>query len=264
MTDTEKPKRSRGQHLKKNEVKVEILNSILKRELPVLESDIKEHLYETFGTRDVKTKNIHLQDLQKLQCIKKISNSGSDDKWEIDSLGHLNNIKKNFTQIELNQYKKAIEIVSVKFTNLRSILLDNDSFSCGALYPKTEDGLTILPVSINETDFKDYLEASPTFFDMCMSADVTILFNRWFRLSQVNGDEDTFIKCRREIEGIDSMAPYPKERFYIVTKDFYAKELPFIAFRQCISMDILKGKDPKPFAHKLINVSHAKMLFGLL
>ena len=262
MTDSEKPKRSRGQHFKKNEVKAEILNYILNREFPVLESDLKEHLHETFGTRDVKTKKIHLRDLQKLQCVKKISNSDSEDKWEIDSLGHLNSIKENFKQIAFNCYKKAIEIILVKFTNLKSIMVDlfifpgrisgDDITDLFPVIEGVEGSFVIFPVSINEHYLRKYLEMSPTFFDMCMSTNVEILYDRWVNLSNLTDYLDFYVDHQAR-NGISINE---------VRRNFYIKELPFLAFSHCVYMDILKGENQTTEAHSLVKRRYMEILAG--
>ena len=250
MTDSKKTRRSRGQHLKKNEAKIEILNYIFKSECPVLEPDLREHLNNTFGTRDIKTMKAHFWDLQKIQCIKKISDSGPENKWEINSLKQLNNIKENFKEIKLNCYKKAIEIVLVQFVNLKSVAIHDLTFSPftrinelpGMSLEKTEDDLSILPVSIDENSFRKYLEMSPTFFDMCMSISVENLYDRWLSLAVLTSDMEYYVENRRE-SGIGLCTAF---------MDFYTKELPFVAFSYCVYMDILKGECQNLDAHSLI------------
>ena len=123
MNEIEEAKRQRGQHLKKNEAKVEILKFVLDNDSPVLEPDIREHLKKTFGTNDSKTMKVHFQNLQKLQCIKKVANSGKENEWKIDSVKHLKNINENFKEMELNRFKKAVEIIVNIFTDLEKITI---------------------------------------------------------------------------------------------------------------------------------------------
>jgi hypothetical protein len=213
MVEKGKNKRCQGQHLKKNEVKTEIIQYILKNDNLILEPDLRDHLKNMFGISDIKTMKNHFKDLQKLQCIKKITNSGKENEWRIDSIKHLYNIKKSFEEIELYRYKRAVEIIANKFTNSEVITVLN-SIS-----------------SPEKSSFRAYLKLSPTFFDMCMVTDIETLYNRWIYFSDLLDDRDVAI-------GI--LALRDKE-FIEPSKDYYRKELPYTVFKQCVLMDVLTG-----------------------
>lgn len=212
MEEKETIKRSKGQHLKKNEVKTEILRYILDNDSPVLEPDIREHLKKTFGTNDSKTMKAHFQDLLKLNCVRKITNSGKENEWRIDSIKQLINIKENFKEIELHSHKRSIEIVVNKFTG------EIEFPSVGSI------------VSPDEGTIRAYLRLSPTFYYMCMFTDLEIFYYRSSQLNLFSNDilDHATSKGMRDTD---------------VLYDFLYKELPYLAFKQCVYMDILTGKE---------------------
>lgn len=256
MEKRETTKRSRGQHLKKNEVKIEILRYILDNDSPVLEPDIREHLKKTFGINDSKTMKAHFQDLQKLNCVRKITNLGKENEWRIDSIKQLNKLKENFKEIELHSYKKPIEIVVNKFTGEIELPFKG----------------TI--VSPDEGTIRAYLRLSQTFFYLCMSTDVVDFYYRCNRLNVYSNE----INSHATAKGIDldynlvlSEDSDPDSGLISFDldldsklkldsyNDFYYKELPYLAFKQCVYMDILTGKDSMmfPYARIYINLKES-------
>ncbi|HEX3013701.1 MAG TPA: hypothetical protein VHO92_05465 [Methanobacterium sp.] len=240
MEKRQEIKRGRGQHLKKNEVKTEILRYILDKNSPVLEPDIREHLKKKFGTNDSKTMKTHFQELQKLNCIKKIANVGKENEWRIDSIKQLNSIKENFKEIELHSCKKPIEILVNLFTG------EIKYFSKGTI------------ASPDEGTIRAYLRLSPTFFYLCMSTDIVELYYRFDRLNDYSNE----ISSHATAKGIDiDYSLYsrensdPKSRLILLDSDldlklkidsyndFHYKELPYLAFKHCFYMDVLTGKD---------------------
>jgi hypothetical protein len=261
MVDTGKTKLSRGQHLKRKETKVEILKYVLNSDSSVPEPNIREHLTKTFGTRDTKTMKVHFEDLRKFECMKKMAKSGLDNKWEIDSLKHLEKIKEKFVkEIKLNCHKKAINIVLAKFTGVKSLMVDFGSLYGGEdmliladLFPITEEDFFNFPVSINENSFREYLEASPTFFEMCMYTDIEILFDRWISLSTLADDYLIFYTDHKTRLGMS------KDE---ALRDFYIKELPFLAFSHCVYMDVLKGENKTSKTDALIKIKYMEIIAG--
>jgi hypothetical protein len=239
MDEKEEIKRGRGKHLKKNEAKIEILKYIIDNDGPVIEPDIREHLKKTFGIKDTKTIKLHFKDLQKLQCIKKISNSGKENEWRIDSIKQLNNIKENFKGIDLHCYKRPIEILVSQFTS------------------EIELPFKGIVVSPDESTIRAYLRMSPTFFDLCMSIDIIDLYERCEILegysreigSQANAKGMDLNYSLVLSEGSDPASD--SVSFDIDSEgklnlcaydDFIQSELPYLAFKQCVYMDILTGK----------------------
>lgn len=239
MDVKEETKRLRGQHLKKNEAKIEILKYILDNDSPVIEPDIREHLRKTFGIKDTKTIKLHFKDLHKLQCIKKISSSGKENKWKIDSIEQLNNIKENFKGIDLHRYRGPIEILVNQFIS------------------KIELPFSGYIVSPDEGTIRAYLRMSPAFFDLCMSIGIIDLYEGcntlegYFReiasqadaqgmdldynliMSEYSDPESDSVLFDIDPEGKSKLSAY---------YDFIHSELPYLAFKQCVGMDILTGK----------------------
>lgn len=251
MEKKETTKRCRGQHLKRNEVKTEILRYILDKDDPVLEPDIREHLRKTFGTNDSKTMKAHFQDLQKFNCVRKITNSGKENEWRIDSIKQLINIKENFKEIKLHSHKKPIEILVNKFTG------------------EIELPFKGIIVSPDEGTIRAYLRLSPTFFYLCMSTDIIDIYYRCDRLNVYSNE----INSHATAKGIDldynlvlsedsdpdlGLILFdldPDSKFKLDSHDdFYYKELPYLAFKQCVYMDILTGKDSLMFPYARIYI----------
>jgi hypothetical protein len=234
MIKNEKTKRCQGQHLRKNEVKTEILRYILHSDKPVLEPDLRDHLKNVFATSDMKTMKVHFQDLQKLHCIRKIANSGKENEWRIDSINNLANIKENFEEIELYRYKRAIEIIVNKFTISKEISVLN-SIS-----------------SPDKVDLRAYLKLSPTFFDICMFTDIETLYTRWLNFSNLSDD----------VNAVIGLLALQDKKFLDPSKEFYRKELPYMVFKHCVFMDVLTGKKSSmlPRAQEFIEIKESESM----
>jgi len=116
MAGNEKtPKRSRGEHLKKNEVKTEIISYVLSKNDVVPSPNIIKHLLHKLNILDEKNIRNHLIDLQEQHCIEKIQGKpGFENKWEIKKIESLQNIQEHYSKIELNKYEKSLMIVLQK------------------------------------------------------------------------------------------------------------------------------------------------------
>lgn len=111
LVQNEKSKKiKQGGHLNWNEVKSGILVFILKNG-PVLESKIREFVEKSYNIKNQKTVNKHLHDLEKLNCIKRISEKrGLPNHWDTNTRGNLKYIKKEFPNIHLIEYTKTKNI----------------------------------------------------------------------------------------------------------------------------------------------------------
>lgn len=114
--DVKKNKRGQGQHCKKNEVKTEIIDYILRNGGEVSGPDIRRHLKEKYGIVDRKNIEDHLKKLERgYHFIEKIEppRDGFENKWAINKIKNLKNIKneKEFSNIKLSDYAKTKAIL---------------------------------------------------------------------------------------------------------------------------------------------------------
>jgi len=112
--DAKKNKRRQGQHCKKNEVKTEIIDYILSNKGEVSGPDIRRHLKEKYGIVDRKNIEDHLKKLEnECHCIEKIEpvRDGYENKWVINKIKNLKNIKNEFSNTQLSVYTKTKAIL---------------------------------------------------------------------------------------------------------------------------------------------------------
>lgn len=108
--------KTKGDRLKHKEVKVGIIEFILKNSESVSEPAIRDHLKEKYGIMDQSTINKHLHALQDLTCIEQISHKpGLRNYWDIKNIKNLNNIKHEFPELRLNRYEKSIDLIMHHF-----------------------------------------------------------------------------------------------------------------------------------------------------
>jgi hypothetical protein len=116
MDEKEKEKRNRGNSLGENTVKIEIIKYILSKNDPVSGPEIIKKIKETCNLVDEKNIRVHLKDLQKKHCIEKIPHEpGLGNKWKIEKFETLQMIRKDFSKIQLNKYKKSLDIILKRF-----------------------------------------------------------------------------------------------------------------------------------------------------
>jgi hypothetical protein len=112
LKNKEVKKKSIGAHLRPNEVKMSILDFILKNKEPVSELSIREHLKNKHGVVDQSTINKHMRNLKDLRCIELISPKTSRrNYWDVATLGHLKNIRHEFPELMLNTHEKSINLI---------------------------------------------------------------------------------------------------------------------------------------------------------
>jgi hypothetical protein len=208
MHDEKQDKRAQGDHLERNEVKKGIIVYILGHNYPVPEPELREHLDKKYSIRDVTNIKKHLKDLQKkpYSCIKKIvPKPGYSNKWDIDSIEQLRKIRKEFPEIDLTFYEKALNITLAQFMNLNDTLI--------------------------EDNFRFFLGMSKTFFDMCIFTDKETLYERWLNLYLLTDEGNAYYEKvkKDEITKEELLQEYP-----VVV-------LPVVAFKHCIYQDILLG-----------------------
>jgi predicted transcriptional regulator len=112
MNEDEKMSRGRGEHLQIGEVKIEIIKYILSRNDILPGPDIIKYIKKKCGLTDETNIRTHLNDLADKNCIEKIPRkNGGDNKWKIEKLETLQNIRKYYPAIRLNIYEKSLDII---------------------------------------------------------------------------------------------------------------------------------------------------------
>ena len=150
-----KTTRSRGEHLKKDEVKTGIIRYILNKNDMVSGPDIIKEIRDTFNIVDEKNIRVHLKDLQKQHCIEKIPHEpGLENKWKIEKVDNLRSIREHYPDIQLNKYSKSINIVT------------KDQLS---------KGYSVWDYLIRMRDLRVQLSLSDSFFRACLEKDIKTL-----------------------------------------------------------------------------------------
>ena len=104
-----KTTRNKGEHLKKNKVKTEIIRYILSKDDVVPGPDIIKYLLIKYNIVDERrTSGLDLRDLQNQHCIEKIPHEpGLENKWKIEKIENLRNIRERYPDVKLNKYTKS-------------------------------------------------------------------------------------------------------------------------------------------------------------
>lgn len=160
MLKKEKIKRKRGERVGKNVVKTEIINFILSKNDAVTGLDIKRHLREKYNIVDKNNIEDHLRKLgSEYHCIEQIKPqiNGYDNKWIITKIESLQNIREYYPSIQLNRYKKSLNIIFQEQISERFPLRENRTY-------------------IRQLRIQLYLSIS--FFDMCLKNDIKTLFDK--------------------------------------------------------------------------------------
>lgn len=116
-------RRKQGSHSKRNETKCKLIKFILDSSGPVSEPEIRKYLEEKNDKYDQAGINRHLHQLKEKGYIKFIpakkpkhlSRSGLPSHWDITKIEHLKNIRKSFTDIQLNKFKKSLNMVLMEY-----------------------------------------------------------------------------------------------------------------------------------------------------
>lgn len=106
--------------MKHNEVKSGIIEFILENDAQVSEPEIRDILKERYNVIDQSTINKHLHLLRDLKCIEQMpKKKGYRNHWDISKKENLRNIHHEFPKLRLNEYKKALGIVTQPAYNHR-------------------------------------------------------------------------------------------------------------------------------------------------
>ena len=151
----------RKHHFDLNETKTDIIKFIIKSG-PVSEPDISKFIDEKYGGFDRATVNKHLNKLDGIGCIEKVSSVKKSrlNYWDVKTLKNLKNIRSNFSEIRLNEYEKVLAIV-----------LHGNGYTIKELV-----GLQIYM----------RLFLSPSFFNMCLDTDFETMCLRSWKIYQQN------------------------------------------------------------------------------
>ncbi len=107
-----KNKRERGQHGPRGEVKRSIIEYILSHDSPVEEPDLREYLKQKHGITELKNIKIHLKNLQEQKCIKKYSDKGNVNRWNINSINQIRIIHKLYSELQLTSHEKVLDLIA--------------------------------------------------------------------------------------------------------------------------------------------------------
>jgi len=173
--------RRKGDHLKRNEVKAGIIESIISKNGAVSEPKLREILGKKYGIIDQGNTKKHLKDLKDSSCIVKIpAKPGFANNWDIKKIENLTNIRLNFPEIPLNKYEKSINI----------IIFNKFNFAIGSMRAKK----AFVQLSLSDS-----------YFDKCLDTDIETLCARAPKLYQLR----EFSSIERQIEGLAHEA-YPE------------------------------------------------------
>ena len=136
----------RPKHFKVAEVKEQILQYVLRREMPAKEREITDYLKERYSL-DRATVNRHLHDLADLKCVTKVTPIKSRFNYWDAEFKNFKHIEKEFPGIRLSDYTKA-----------KSVLI-NENFPDihGRLYKKYFIYMSLFP-SLFDTFFNSEFE----------------------------------------------------------------------------------------------------------
>lgn len=141
-------------HFGPNEVKIDILEFILKNNESVSEVEVREYLNTKYGGIDQSNVNRHLHGLEGLGCLELdlLAKKSRSNFWGIQKLEHLKAIKSEKFAMQLNTFEKSLNIV------LHSLGVGRKSS--------------------RYVHFFIMMRLSPSFFNMCMGADIELLRSR--------------------------------------------------------------------------------------
>ena len=210
--EARKNKRSQGQHCKKNEVKTEIIDYILSNGGEVSGPNIRRHLKEKYRIVDRKNIEDHLKKLNSgYHCVEKIEpdRDGCENKWAINKIKNLKNIKKEFSSIQLSDYTKTKDILIKE--NFPDIQL--------RLYKK----------------YFIYISLFPSSFDTFLDNEFEPMLIRALELWEINDYKDTinsltdFVYDRSFLLD-DWLNPPAKKQIIEISKDEFKKILSEIQY----------------------------------
>lgn len=174
--------RKRGDHLKRNEVKAGIIESIIGSNGAVSEPQIREILEKKYKIIDQGNIKNHLKDLKDSSCVVKIpAKPGFANNWDIKKIENLKNIRFKFPEIQLNKYEKSLDIV------LKERALKETTFSVD---------------SPRAYKFRDQLFLSISFFDMCINNDLETLYDRAYKIYRSNEGYDEYQIIKKRISEV--------------------------------------------------------------
>lgn len=166
--------RKKGDHLKRNEVKAGIIESVISQNGAVSEPKLREILEKKYGIIDQGNIKKHLKDLKGSSCIVKMpAKPGFANNWDLKRIENLKNIRLNFPEIPLNKYEKSINI----------IIFNKFNFALGSMRAKK----AFVQLSL-----------SASYFDNCLDTDIEKLCARAPKLYKSN----EFVIMEKQIEGL--------------------------------------------------------------
>jgi hypothetical protein len=105
----------RKHHFEWNEIKIRIIDFILRAECPVSEPDVRDFLKKDYGEFSRSTTNKHLKAINDLDCIEQVKpENKSKFKFYDIEFKNLKNIKEKFSDIQLSDYTKAKNMIIIK------------------------------------------------------------------------------------------------------------------------------------------------------
>jgi len=176
--DTTDNKRSQGQHYKKNEIKIAIIEYILINDGKISGPSIRRHLKEKYGIVDRKNITEHLKKMEsKYHFIKKIEpvKEGFENKWTISKIEQLKNITNEFPELVVflqhNQF--ALKIV---LDALEKALVSSTNLEKTKEYTEKYEEIRRRLLDIRK-DLSEKLNMSSSFFKLCVTDEYSLYRN---------------------------------------------------------------------------------------
>jgi len=173
-----------------------VIRFILETPGPVEEPKIRKSLKNKLGKKDDSNIRRCIKELHSLRCIQKMpTRKGYANKWNISSTKNLRNIKKEFPEMDLKQYKKTADIIDFTISKSLNVYMEQ-------LSPVTIDKITDVPgkgtVTLPEPiclkwdsssnklgDFVQTVLKSESMFKAVLWEDIETLYPRWVEMSKL-------------------------------------------------------------------------------
>lgn len=228
---TEDEKRKRGNHLKRNERKSDIIKYILEKNEPLREPEIIKYLSEfpERRTSDQSTINKHLRKLKEegfieliepKQSFKKTRRHGLTNIWGITRLSNVRKIMEEYPSLIENLQNSEYALKVVLDALIKAI-----SISTKEEYAEIEDIKIVL--DRHREDLREKLKQSVAFFKLCVGDEYAVIRNSHdlVKLS----DEDP--------QAIFFVINGNSENHLIIKENTFGFD---VAFKACVALDVME------------------------
>lgn len=237
----ENMKRKQGDHLKRNKVKIGILEFVLQNGGHILESKIREFVENSYDIKDQKTVNTHLHDLKDLGCLERFSlKRGLPNYWGIETIKNLEQILEEYSDL-IETLQNSEHALNIVLDALEEALISSTNPKKTDKY-KEYDEIKVYLASIRE-NLSVKLKMSSAFFELCIRDEYS-LYRNVTELMEISDDRsrshafiaDDFKFFVNSTSGID------------------------VAFKACVALDIMgrKGNIRKDMKNEIEYVKEMK------